>query len=77
MDLFIVSMVGRVMVIVGVLVPMLMFQNLSQNSPTQIAFWVITVVGLTLWIFGRFGEKISKRKEREKAAQKDKVDIEL
>ena len=77
MSLFMLSMVGRVLVIVGVLVPMLFFDNLPQSSPTQIAFWVITVVGLALWLYGRIGDKVARDKARLKASRANKVEVEL
>ena len=74
---FALGMIGRVMVIVGVLVPMLAFNDPNQTSPLNILFWVITIVGLGLWIYGRMMDRKERQKRINQKVAQNKVDIEL
>ena len=77
MSSFTIGMIGRVMVIVGVLTPMLAFNDPNQTSPINIVFWVITIVCLCLWIYGRVVAKKERQDRINAHLKKDKVEVEL
>ena len=78
MNSFTIGMIGRVMVIVGVLIPMLVFNDPKQTSPINILFWVITIVGFGLWIYGRTVQRKELQNSiSKKQKNKDEVKVEL
>ena len=77
MDNSTIGWIGRSMVFIGVLVPMLAFNDPNQRSPLNITFWAITIVGLGLYIYSRIMQRKERQARIKKHTAQNKVDIEL
>lgn len=71
------AMLGRIMVFGGVLIPFFFIQDPRQFSPVNLTFWIITVIGLGLFLFGRINESKERLKKLEAKARKNKIEIEI